>query len=217
MALSKNPKYDLRLKQSRIFKISIICTLSILIMAFKHFPDIEKNETLEGFPYIPLITHRDIPPTDQKPKLPPPPMPSMMVEAPSDVLEDIPIPNIELDPNEITDIKMFEEKPDQSEGETFEFRVVEEQPEIIGGMAAIQKHLHYPELAVRAGLQGTVIIKAFIDENGTVAKLEVVKGLRGGCDEAALNAVSRIKFKPGKQRGSPVKCIIHIPVKFKLK
>ena len=47
-------------------------------------------------------------------------------------------------------------------------------------------------------------------------KLTVLKGIGAGCDEAALNAVLKTKFKPGKQRGKPVNVQVSIPVIFKL-
>ena len=53
-------------------------------------------------------------------------------------------------------------------------------------------------------------------ETGTVTKANVIKGIGAGCDEAALNAVLKTKFKPGKQRGKPVKVQVSIPVVFKL-
>ena len=55
-----------------------------------------------------------------------------------------------------------------------------------------------------------------MDENGNVTKAEVIKGIGLGCDEAALDAVRLTKFKPGKQRGKPIKVQITIPISFKL-
>lgn len=96
------------------------------------------------------------------------------------------------------------------------FVAVEEMPEPIGGLAAIQQKIVYPELARRAGVQGKVYIRAFVDENGNVTNAEIVKGIGGGCDEAALDAILQTKFTPGKQRGKPIKVQITVPVVFKL-
>ena len=75
-------------------------------------------------------------------------------------------------------------------------------PEIIGGLESIQRNVVYPEIAIRAGVEGTVYVMAFVDENGNVVRADVVKGIGAGCDEAAQAAVMKAKFKPGKQRGS---------------
>ena len=89
-------------------------------------------------------------------------------------------------------------------------------PEPIGGIGEIQKKIIYPEIAKRAGVEGKVYVLAFVDESGTVTDAKIIKGIGAGCDEAALDAVKKTKFKPGKQRGKPVKVQVSIPVVFKL-
>jgi len=96
------------------------------------------------------------------------------------------------------------------------FVAVEEMPELIGGLRGIQEKIKYPEIAIRARVEGKVYVKAFVDEKGNVVDAEVVKGIGAGCDEAALEAILKTKFTPGKQRGKPVKVEITIPVQFKL-
>ncbi|MBK8944951.1 MAG: TonB family protein [Ignavibacteriae bacterium] len=96
------------------------------------------------------------------------------------------------------------------------FQAVEEMPSPIGGIQAIQQKIFYPELARKAGIEGRVYLKAFIDENGNVASAEIIKGLDGGLSEAAMEAVKATKFEPGRQRGVPVKVQVSIPILFKL-
>jgi len=96
------------------------------------------------------------------------------------------------------------------------FVAVEEMPFPIGGLKAIQEKIVYPEEAKNSGIEGKVYILAFINENGNVDKAKVLKGIGGGCDEAALNAVMKTKFSPGKQKGKPVKVQVSIPIVFKL-
>jgi protein TonB len=109
-----------------------------------------------------------------------------------------------------------EEKVVEKEEAPKYFVAVEEMPEPIGGIKAIQEKITYPEIAKRAGVEGKVYILAFVDENGNVTKAQVLKGIGAGCDEAARDAVLKTKFKPGKQRGTPVKVQVSIPVIFKL-
>jgi protein TonB len=89
-------------------------------------------------------------------------------------------------------------------------------PEVIGGLYSIQSKIKYPEIAKRAGIEGKVYVQAFIDEDGNVANAKIIKGIGGGCDETALDAVKQTKFKPGRQRGTPVKVQVSIPIVFKL-
>lgn len=97
------------------------------------------------------------------------------------------------------------------------FVAVEEMPEPIGGLQAIQEKIIYPEIARRAGVEGKVYVLAFIDESGAVTKAEVTKGIGMGCDEAAIDAVLKTKFKPGMQRGKPIKVQVTVPITFKHK
>ncbi len=96
------------------------------------------------------------------------------------------------------------------------FVAVDEMPSIIDGLKAIQEKIVYPQTAKNAGIEGKVYVLAFIDETGTVAKAQIIKGIGGGCDEAAINAVLKTKFNPGKQKGKPVKVQVSIPILFKL-
>lgn len=113
-----------------------------------------------------------------------------------------------------TEEKVVEEK--KKEDAPVFFVAVEEMPEPIGGIQAIQQLINYPEIAKRAGVEGKVYILAFVDEDGNVQKAQVIKGIGGGCDEEAMSAVLKTKFKPGKQRGKPVKVQVSIPIVFKL-
>ena len=66
------------------------------------------------------------------------------------------------------------------------------------------------------GVEGKVFVSAFINENGTVDHVKLLKGIGFGCDKAAINAVTKTKFTPGKLGGKPVKVQVSIPIVFKL-
>ncbi|HEX3074518.1 MAG TPA: energy transducer TonB, partial [Ignavibacteriales bacterium] len=166
-----------------------------------------------------LVNVEDIASTRQENRPPPPPKPPIPIEAPSDdVLEDIEIGNTEIDVDAVIDAPPPPPKKEEKkeEAEPVFFVAVEEMPEPVGGIAEIQKKIVYPEIAKRAGVEGRVYIKAYVDESGVVSKTEVIKGIGAGCDEAAANAVKQTKFKPGKQRGKAVKVQVSVPVVFKL-
>jgi protein TonB len=89
-------------------------------------------------------------------------------------------------------------------------------PTPIGGIEAIYKNIVYPDLAKKANLRGKVYLLVYINEKGEVDNAKVVKGIGGGCDEAALNALKKIKFNPAKNNGALVKIKYAIAVEFKL-
>jgi len=164
-----------------------------------------------------LFTVEDIQQTKQENRPPPPPKPPIPIEAPADdVLEDIEIEDTEIDFE--AEIEAPPPPPkDEIEEEPTYFVAVEEMPAPIGGIKAIQEKIIYPEIAKRAGVEGKVYVLAFVNEQGEVTKAQIIKGIGAGCDEAALDAVLKTKFTPGKQRGKPVKVQVSIPIIFKLK
>lgn len=101
------------------------------------------------------------------------------------------------------------------------FFVVEVQPEFPGGMdsmyAFIQKNLIYPEKAKAEGIEGRVFITFTIEKDGSVSNVKILRGIGGGCEEAAVEMIKNMpKWKPGKQRGKPVRFQFTLPIKFEL-
>jgi TonB family protein len=101
-------------------------------------------------------------------------------------------------------------------GDADTFVIVEQMPELIGGLASIQQTLRYPELAKRAGIEGRVFVQFIVDEQGNVVDPEVVRGVGSGLDAAALDAVRGARFKPGVQRGQAVRVRMSLPITFRL-
>lgn len=211
--VEKTSEADLRRYYQKTWEVSLIVALLIVIVVFRFLP--VYGSTVQINPGIQEVVEvEDIEQTRQENRPPPPPRPAIPVEVPSDeALEDITIASTEIDlsaevapppPQDLFDEEQF-------------FVVVEEMPQIIGGLDAIRKHLVYPDLAIRAGVQGKVFVLAFVDEKGNVVKAEVVKGIGAGCDEAAQHAVEKVKFIPGRQRGQPRKVRVMVPVHFALR
>ena len=96
------------------------------------------------------------------------------------------------------------------------FVPIERKPEINGGYAAFAKNLVYPKMAREAGISGKVVLEFVVNEKGKPIDIKVVRGIGGGCDEAAIEALKKITFSPGIQRGRPVKVRFVLPVTFKL-
>jgi len=96
------------------------------------------------------------------------------------------------------------------------FLIVDEDPELIGGLQGLQRRIVYPEFARRAGIEGRVIVEFIVDEYGNVLDPIVRRGIGGGCDEVALEAVRNAKFIPGKHQGRAVKVQYSLPINFYL-
>jgi protein TonB len=94
---------------------------------------------------------------------------------------------------------------------------VEVVPELIGGIKELAKHIAYPEEAAKAGIQGTVFVKAYVGKTGMIDDVAVEKSPNDLLSQAALDAVRQVRFKPGTVNGEPVKVMVMIPVKFALK
>ncbi len=92
----------------------------------------------------------------------------------------------------------------------------EAMPEPVDGYTTMFKKIVYPDVAKNAGIEGKLYLLVYVNENGGVDDIKVVKSLGGGCDEAAIKAVKDTKFKPGKNAGVAVKVKLSIPVVFKL-
>jgi len=107
--------------------------------------------------------------------------------------------------------------PSSGNGTAF-FVAYDEPPKPIGGFKAIQDKLVYPELARKAGIEGTVTVQAQINESGKVVDTRILKSLgeNNGCDEAAVAAIKATQWEPAKAKGSPVTVWVSVPVRFKL-
>jgi protein TonB len=102
------------------------------------------------------------------------------------------------------------------------FTIVEEMPSFPGGEAELYKFLakvqEYPQMAVDAGIQGTVFVTFVVDKDGKVKDPKVLRGLGGGLDEAAIRMVKKMPpWEPGRQRGEPVRVQYNLPIRFTLK
>ncbi len=99
--------------------------------------------------------------------------------------------------------------------------IAEEMPEFPGGTAAFLEYLltnvKYPEDCRKNGIQGRVIVSFIVNKDGTIAEPEVVKSVNPSLDKEALRVISKMpNWKPGSQRGKPVRVKYSVPVNFHL-
>jgi len=101
------------------------------------------------------------------------------------------------------------------------FLVVEQMPSFPGGEAKmygyIGKNIEYPRIAKESGISGRVFVTFVVEKDGTVTDVQILRGIGGGCDEEAVRVIKSMpKWKPGKQRGKPVRVQYRMPIKFTL-
>ena len=92
----------------------------------------------------------------------------------------------------------------------------DEMPTVVGGLAVLMDRIKYPEIARKAGIEGTVLLDVVVDTNGAVADVTVKNGIGGGCDEEAVRAAKTLHFTPGYTDGKPVRMKIVLPIRFVL-
>lgn len=87
-------------------------------------------------------------------------------------------------------------------------------PEVMG------EALKYPESAKKDGVEGTVVVRFAVEKDGSVKDVEVVRGLREDCEQAALECVKRTiapYWHPATFNGKPARCIFYLPIQFRMK
>lgn len=215
----KKPKANLHKYYLINLEIGFIVTLIILITLFRINLQVSSEFDIV-IEEQEIIEMEEIVQTEQQLTPPPPPRPPAPEPVPDEeIIEDMFFDlDTELDLTAPLDLPP-PPPPEEDEEEEMEpevFTIVQDMPQLIGGMEAIYQHLRYPELARQAGIEGRVVVQFIIDEEGNVTDPVIVRGIGGGCDEAAIEAVKQVRFTPGRQRGRPVRVRYSIPIVFRL-
>lgn len=146
-------------------------------------------------------------------EIPPPPkeiaMPQVPVEAASDddadEVEDLPETTFE-------DFSDMPPPPPPGGGDTGVFLAFDEPPVLVDFVTP-----RYPDLAREAGFEGTVRVRVLVGEDGKVLGASVLSSdVSPAMEQAAIEAAKKCRFKPAKQRTTPVKAHVMIPFHFRL-
>ncbi len=200
-------------------ELGVIASLLIFLVVFKL--EITSTETKDVYTVTTqeVVAIEEVVQTKQEIKAPPPPRPVVPVEVPNDEVIEDEIINIDAELNMSDLVELPPPPPQFEEEEAIEeeiFVVVEQPPVLIGGIQGVQKKIVYPELALKAGIEGRVVIQFVIDKEGAIKNPVIVRGIGGGCDEEAIRALQSSKFRPGYQRGVPVSVRYTVPISFKI-
>jgi protein TonB len=211
-----------------IFNIGMTISLFLVILAF-NWKIYDRGDLVDLGELDPDFEEIiEIPISEQ----PPPPPPSKVPDAftikeveNEEMIEEIEM-NLDIDVSadqkmeEIEYTVPVEELPEETTEEIF--TIVEQQPEPEGGFEAfnayVKEKLRYPKQASRLDVSGMVFVQFVVEKDGSITDAVVVKGIGAGCDEEALRVINNSpKWKPGKQRGKPVRVFKIIPIRFVLK
>jgi protein TonB len=225
MEEKKNPKLDLHSKHNLFLSIGLIVSLGIVISAFE-WKSFENEKKVQDWELKSEFDLEDEVLITKQPE-PEPPKPKVV---PREVIETKEEPEIDpkefLIDTEITEDPLddfeFEIPDDKIEDDQIFIGIVEENPEPEGGYEAfysfLAKELNYPKLARKMGVEGRVFVSFIVNKDGQITDIEVVKGIGAGCDVEAERVMKYApKWKPGKQRGRPVRVKMVVPIVFSLK
>jgi protein TonB len=88
-----------------------------------------------------------------------------------------------------------------------------EMPQVLN-RDAVEIRRYYPKDALRAAIEGDVILRLVVDADGSIADVTLVKDPGHGLGAAALRAVREFRFSPGRAAGTPVATSIPFVIRF---
>lgn len=228
MELKKNPSVDVGRRKWLFFSIGLAVTMLFIVVSFewKVYDTVtqvqiqDEDSDFEEQIEIPIT------------EMPPPPPPVLqqpeVIEVPDEekIDEEIEV-NLDVEfkeeapPPPPQKIDLPPPPPPKEEKEEKIFMIVEDQAMPKGGLKKfyryIGKNLKYPSQARRMGVEGKVYIQFVVEKDGSITDIKILKGIGSGCDEEAVRVLKKApKWKPGKQRGVPVRVRRSIPIVFKL-
>ena len=198
----------LKTKYPIVVRLTTLLGISLVILNFLLFPRFGNSLEFEDVEQV-IIENIDIPQTQQIDNTPPPARPSIPVPSDDEDIAD----DLTLDELDFDDFSNLDAPPPPPSGPKVVFIPYDDPPV---AMSPIRPR--YPEIAQEAGIEGVVVVQAFIDEKGRVKETIILKGVPNtGLDEAAMEAIRKTRFRPAKQRERAVGVWISIPVNFRLK
>ena len=244
MEVKKNPNADPKRNSSLYFLVGLTAVLmltyvSIELKSEDPRVEVEKLEIADNMMGEDEEVILTMPPVQ---KLPPPPPPApevIQIVDNKQVIEDKKIETTEVDENKpvvVNTASSYGEEGGTAEeiDEEVPFAVIEDVPVFPGceGVAKnkrldcfmeqmakhIKKNQQYPERAMEDGIQGRVSVLFVIDKDGGISNVQV-RGPKGGelLEKEAQRVIEKLpKFKPGMQRGKPVRVKYSQPITFKL-
>ena len=219
----KTQKANLENKRLLFFEIGFILALLFVISAFSL-----KDYDMQIYTPVSLkddgLATEIVPITVQKKKpipLPPPQISNIKIVKDFVNTDETFSIDVNMDEGDVYEIYIPANEPEDDTDETIPFIIVQDMPMFPGGTSELMRYLatniKYPPYAKEAGIQGRVFINFIVETDGSITNVKILRGIGGGCDEEAIRVVKNMpKWKPGMQRGKPVRVPFNLPVKFTL-
>lgn len=225
MEIKKSKKADLERKRTMFFQIGLILTLGAVLVAFEWSSMDASISTLAMIDEE--ILEEEAPPITKQEELKPPPPPPppqandilQIVDNDVELEEELEIEDSDMDEDYEVDLTAIDLGEEETEDQVF--MIVEQMPEFPGGQRALLKYIgqnvNYPVICQENGVQGMVSVSFVINEKGEVTNVKAYRGPDPNLEREAVRVVSSLpNWKPGKQRGKPVKVSYTVPVRFML-
>ena len=229
MEIKKSPKADLEKGKLTGILMGMIVGLAVMFVGFEWS---DREITIvqdEGVADVIAEEEIEITRPEDTPPPPPPPPPAPAIAEELNVVEDdVKLDDVEIASSEDDATAAQQEAyvppavvEEEEESEQQIFTVVEKMPEFTGGMPALMKYLanaiKYPVIAQENGIQGRVSCSFVINKDGSIVDAVVLRGVDPSLDKEALRVINAMpKWKPGEQRGKPVRVKYTVPVTFRL-
>ena len=229
MEVKKSPKADLEGSKGLGILMGLVVGLAVLFVGFEWGTQEKAIQKNEGISDIIAEEEMDITRQDETPPPPPPDVPPAVAEVLNVVENNVQVANNDLisseDNEKVAQVQVYTPPAvvheEEEESPQHIFVVVEEMPEFPGGQAAlmsfIAKSIKYPVVAQENGIQGRVTCTFVVNQDGSIVDAQVARGIDPALDKEALRVINSMpKWKPGKQRGKPVRVKFTLPVTFRL-
>lgn len=228
MEAKKTPKADLENRKGLFLEIGMVVILAAVLVAFNVRTYEKEIKEVSTRTVADEIEDQIIQTKEEETPPPPPEEPEVVatdltiVENDAELTNEVGIINAEDNANKAQEefTKVEVEQEEEVEEEEI-FLVVEEDAEFPGGLEALSKYLaeniKYPQLAKENNITGRVFVSFVVEKNGSVGNIKILRDIGGGCGAEAVRVVKAMpKWKPGKQRGKPVRSQFNLPVNFDL-
>ena len=225
MQLKKSQKASLEDKKLTYALLGFVFVLSLCYVALEWTEQEVTKYEVADMDFL-IEEEIEIQQTTQETTPPPPPPPVQEVEVLNVVEDDVETETIEINTEDDKDVEVIIQAPvevkEEEEDEEVVFVVVEKMPEFPGGQQALFKYLSenvkYPAIAQENGIQGRVICQFVVNKDGKIVDVEVVRsGGDPSLDKEAIRVIKSMPpWKPGQQRGKPVRVKYTVPVNFRL-
>ncbi|MDR2473362.1 MAG: TonB family protein [Tannerella sp.] len=227
MEVKKTAKADLEKDKSLNLLIGLVIALAIIFVGFEYGE--REIEVAMDSGIANVVDEDEIEITRQEEPPPPPPEPEV-IKTPEilEIVEDnIKVEDVAIETEDDANKAQVDvfvapvAAEEEEEDENFVFVTVEKMPEFPGGQNALLKwiadHVSYPPIAAENGIQGRVSCNFVVNADGSVQDVQVVRPVDPNLDKEAIRVLKLLpKFKPGEQRGKPVRVKYSVPVRFRL-